>query len=335
MAESHSVSSSSQSHEGSNTEDEIDSSLHQHHDDSDENEEDNDDVIHLLLHRNDPHKDPLTMSLSTDEREWALEIRRAVQQSEEHDLVTDFECAQYAIFTQGDLPQALRRLQVVQRFERSHRVDRSETGMVTQGVDAIARFMKQQPGMLLALDLDAVTLGGNFAYDIGAFDVGRVLDATSPHGPEHHLENWLLGCYYMLKATQPFLAAIREGNFQMLDFGAMRWSSWNLSIHVRTSDEFFGGYPIKYRRVLCFNTGTIANISWSLLKHVYPSVTEVVQLGCKVAMEEDDFEAPKKLSDRFLRPSMEAAYEKILLRVKDLLTMRAKNEALFSLTEET
>ena len=294
-------------------------------------DEEDDDIIHQLLDCPNPQEDETAMSITNEERGWALELRQAVEDDDDRQKLSDFEYTQYAIVTQGHLQDALKHMATVQRFRQTHNVKRSQSEMVQQGVDAIGAFLKQQPGMLLSIDVDPVTFEGIQVFDIGAVNPGAALDASSPNGVEYHLKNWLPGFYYMSVASNPLLATVRRGGFHMCDFQSYGWMSWSMQLQSRFSDEFFKDNPVRYRKVLCFNTGSVATVCCSLLKHIYPpAFVSALQLGCKVPLEEND-SVPKSLADKYLQPSMEEAYSRLLLRVRELLTLRAKNEQLFCL----
>ena len=68
-----------------------------------------------------------------------------------------------------------------------------------------------------------------------------------------------------------------------------------------------------------------------MLKRVFPpSLIQVIQLGCRIPLEDGQAYAAT-LEETYLQPNQEEAYQRLLERAKDLLTLRAKNQALFQL----
>ena len=127
------------------------------------------------------------------------------------------------------------------------------------------------------------------------------------------------------------LATVRRGNYTMGDFGKVGWSVLNWEAQYRISAEMFSLYPIKFTKYLAYNTGYIANVAWSALQKIYPTaLMSVLQMGCRVPLVEDQEVAPT-LAEQYLHPSLEFANRNLLLRARDLLALRAKNEKLFRL----
>lgn len=89
------------------------------------------------------------------------------------------EYAHYAIITQGDLRNALKRITGIQAFRELYHADNS----VEQGLQMLEALIKQQPGLLLCIDVDSVTLEGLHVMEIGALNPPAALGVHPDHEP--------------------------------------------------------------------------------------------------------------------------------------------------------
>ncbi|CAB9520487.1 expressed unknown protein [Seminavis robusta] len=294
-------------------------------------EEDENHIVRLLQLPRLDDQDNGTMTLTQEEHGWACQLKQKVMettctasdddQSPPLTPLTDMEIAQYALVSGGDVPNAMKRIQAMQAFRSTYGIHHSPE----QGVEAIGTFLEQQAGLILCFDVDTVTWDGIRVVDVGA------LNPAAAVASEDTWRIFIRGDYYLYYTCQPTLATIRRGNHTMMDFSEFSWKQWNMELQYRFCAEMFAQYPIKFRQLLCFNTGTVANVCWSLVRRLYPtSLTNVLELGCEVPCQfGDDF--PKPLAHQYLQPSLQEAYCRQLLRAKDLLSLRAKNEQLFRL----
>ncbi|CAB9530960.1 expressed unknown protein [Seminavis robusta] len=291
-------------------------------------DEEEEDIFAKLLESPEPHKDHRTMQLTSEERQWALDLKRTVEQdhAELHNL-SDMEYAVYAIISQGNQADALTRMGAIQMFREEYQVDNS----IEQGVYMLGELMKQQEGLLLCLDVDSATLEGLHVMDIGALNPQAALAPCFISGVDYNWRIMVCGFYYYNLACQPCLGTVRAGNHTMADFVGWGWHHMNMEIQYRFSGEMFAHYPIKFTKMCCYNTNQAANIVWSLVKNVYPSsLMNVLQLGCQIPSESYE-EAPKSLSERYLQPDLNQACLRMLTRANSLLTLRCRNDELFRL----
>lgn len=303
-----------------------DRELEDYHDCGDDGDDDDDDAIDQLLAADSPHLDG-TMRISPQERDWALAIKQAVEDHKDLKELTDMEYAHYAIICEGNLRNALKRISSMQDFREAYNVDNS----VEQGFEMLAALMEQHPGYVLCIDVDSVTMEGLHVIDPGNCDPLIALSVDSTKGADHNWKVLVLGSYYLFYAVQPVLTTVRAGNYTIADFSAVSWTILNMEFQSRLAGELLSNYPIKFSKFLAFNTGFVTNICWSVLKKIYPpAITGVLQLGCRVPLVGDQ-EVPLKLEETYLQPSMKTAYERLLLRAKDLLSLRRKNEEFFRL----
>ncbi|CAB9505571.1 expressed unknown protein [Seminavis robusta] len=289
------------------------------HEESDYDDEEVDLIGNLL-------QDPLchqhsTMMLTQEEQRWALQLKEAVVNRPDLDEENDMWLAQYAIVTEGDISNALKRIARIQAFQKQYGVNNS----VEQGLEMLSKLFQLFPGGLLCLDVDPVKNEGLHVMNNGKHNYIAAMESE---------ENWrscMVGCYYYFLVCQPTLATIRNGHQTMGDFGSFDWDNLKLEFCYQFNLEMGELYPITFTKFLAFNTGTLANMFWSLVKNVYSkALISKLQLGCRVPLGEED-EVPRSLSDIYLQPSLEETNKRMLVRARQLFTLRARNEANFRL----
>lgn len=281
-----------------------------------------------------PPVDDYSMMILPEEREWALEIKRAVQEADHLDSssLSDFDYVHYAIVTQGQLPDALYRIEGMQACQREYQIHNT----VEQGVEHIRWHMdKVAPGFLLHLDLCPVTNEPICVLDNSAF-YPKIIQAGCPkRGPDYYWTIYLVANYYIMLTCQPTFEAIREGITVIFDCAEVEWKNVSMAFESQMSDELRAYYPQKYKTVLAYNTHVIANLAWSLFKqYMDDSMKATLKLGCKILEPEfapEGIETPHRLRELFLQPTEETARENLLRRVSELLTRREENVRTFTL----
>ncbi|CAB9508050.1 expressed unknown protein [Seminavis robusta] len=292
-------------------------------DDTSSSGSEQEDVVASLLALPNPPQHS-SMQLTSQEKSWSLAIKHFVEkESEELCPLADMEYAVYAIISHGNLADAMRRIQGIQAFREAYRVDVSPQ----QGVHMIEEFLNQQPRAMLYIDVDVETLQGINVWNAGALDFNKAL-AT-----EATWRTYIVGAYYMYYACQPTLQTVRQGHAVMADFTAFSWDTKHINeeYHSRYAGEMFSFFPVRFAKYLAFNTGFPATVAWTMLKRVFPpSLIQVIQLGCEIPMAEGE-QVPSTLEEKYLQPSLQEANNRTLCRALDLLSLRAKNQALFQL----
>lgn len=271
--------------------------------------------------------------ISDEEFDWTMELKEAMARSEsegmpeleEEDIewslaTSDFEVAKTAIVHQGDTQAALWSIRRVQLFRHHYGVDHS----VDQGVSCLEAFVKAYPGHLLHLDVN------NNHEAITVMDAA-CLNADISLRSDKDWKAFILGVYYIRLAIQPTIQTIRQGEYNLTDFGGLTRASMNMELHTRASSEVMKWYPHACRTFLAFNTGVRANIFITLLKPFMPkAVRESVELGCQID-EEKSSARSNRLKHFYLQPNRQEAERKLLARAKALLQYRAHNERVFRL----
>ncbi|CAB9502324.1 expressed unknown protein [Seminavis robusta] len=97
--------------------------------------------------------------LTLTEQEWANadEIRDVVTSSEDFEGIslTDFEYAQHALFTDGNLEDALFRIKGLHDFREEYKITSDPSKSVEEGMSLLRAFIKQHPWLLLDVSCDA------------------------------------------------------------------------------------------------------------------------------------------------------------------------------------
>lgn len=280
------------------------------------------DPAQLNDHHHLPKKDN-SMVLTPEERNKAMEIKRAVEQDEDLRNLSDMEYAQHALLA-SSVDTALQRIEGLQAFRDDYGI-RCDA---KQGVAYLERMMQLQPGAILHIDICPVTGEGIFAFNRGAIDPKVALQCSSSDTVVE--ENWkihAIASYYLVHTVQPSLESTREGIFFLWDGHEMGWKNINITYTRRLLDEVWMNYPFKVKKVMEFNSNSVASIFWGLLKPLLPRAwTDVMEFGCQVEQSSNH-----TLTELYLQPTQEQAKQFLLQRTQELLELRARNEASFRL----
>ena len=105
-----------------------------------------------------------TMALTGQEIQWVQEIKEAVVASPDLNELSDFEYAQHALVTKGDVEDALRRIQGLKDFREEYQIHDT----LEEGMELLHSFSKQHPWFVL--DVEYESQYGHFVcvYDCGS-----------------------------------------------------------------------------------------------------------------------------------------------------------------------
>jgi hypothetical protein len=87
----------------------------------------------------------LRMTLTADERRWALAIKAAIEQEPEVDNLSDFMYAQYGIICKGNVADAVDRAESLQWYRHNYGV----AGSLKDGEKALRDMVETQPEVYL------------------------------------------------------------------------------------------------------------------------------------------------------------------------------------------
>lgn len=165
------------------------------------------------------------MLISETEREWALELKREVVRSEDLWILNDMWYAQYAIVSQGDIDDALKRVRHMQKFRIQYKIQNT----MECAMEIIEAMLKQQPGFLLSIDV--ARMESVNVLDFGAFNPKKALHIERAPDGNGMIDNWrtvVAGIYFMKYIAQPSLCVVRTGLLQLMDFGDFGWGKSSL-----------------------------------------------------------------------------------------------------------
>jgi hypothetical protein len=273
-----------------------------------------------------------SMAISDQELQWAIQLKHAVNESERLDLqspISDMELAHHAIIAQGNVVEALVRIEGLDRFRREYRIDQS----VEQGVSFVLNFMKQQPGYLLHIDANPHTYEAVMVSDSAAFSDKSALEATSNVTADEQWRICVGAIYYLHYAVlSPTLASVRQGIAATVECDGVGWHNIGSEYISRLFEEMFSYLPVRFTQIRAYNTTVVANLLFSLARpFMSPNMSRSVQLGHQIADPTNFSGGPRRLSEFYLQPSLEIAQQRVLQRVQALLTVRLHNDKEFRL----
>lgn len=265
------------------------------------------------------------MRITEEERQWALSIKQAANETDELQPLSDFGYVELAMLTRGNTQEALHRMGGLQAFRTEYGINNSPE----QGVQCLERTMHLLPGFVLHLDNCPNTNDGILVWDASVCYPETILSISHEGGgADYNWRNYVVAMYYMYYSCQPTLVSIRDGLTLMMDCGQVSWANVSMDFERRMHEELRAFYPLKWKRIMAYNTAVIANIGWSLFKQfMSPHMRESLQLGCQVTGLDSD----TRLRDIFLQPSLEGSRQNILERVRHLIALRNENAGNFAL----
>lgn len=275
-----------------------------------------------------PIHDDETMTISDEEKEWALEIKRAVEDNEHLLPLTDYEYVQHALVSEGKLGEALCRVERMQNFCQEYGVDKS----VEQAMEMLVELIHQQPGFLLHMDCDPVAHNTINVIDLGMFDPR--LAQADPDGRDRNWRTFACGVFYMKYCSQPSFATIRAGFYVLAEFGDVGNHNSDPAARMRLFDELMRYFPMKWKQFLAFNTGYAATIMLSIVKSFMPkTLASVVEMGCQIEESDETRNPTKRLREFYMQPTVELAYKSILQKARAMAERRDYNTRHYRLEE--
>ncbi|CAB9504385.1 expressed unknown protein [Seminavis robusta] len=265
-----------------------------------------------------------SMMLSEEELRWARELKGALEASDMADVLTDMQIAQYAIVADGHILNALQRIHAMVAFQKEYDIDDS----VAQGMECIEALLDQQDGVFLDVDTNPQTQESVIVVDVRAFNPKAALSVnrTGKGGAELHWKILARGYYYLYKAAQPSLASVRHGLFLVADCDGMGWENFDLESLQRIHAELFQAYPMRWKSIMAYNTGLVANVCWGLCKRLWSlEFRQALELGCQL-VDTDASKPPRRMAEMYQQPNVAAVRKKVLRRVGELLGERDENE---------
>ena len=229
------------------------------------------------------------MRITDEEREFALAIKRAVEDDEDLVRLTDLDYLQYALSTNsGDLDETLRKIRGLQVFRQEYQINDT----LEQGIDLLHALLQQQPGMLLSVDKvrtspkqpneednDQLEIDLHSHY-LMVFDFAKI-NPRAMKLPSDKRD--LLGAlYYVHHATQTNPNAIRNGILFIAECDSMSWDNISLDFVGPIWAEMKNYYPVNLKEISWLRAATAATVMFNLAKPFLPlHVRQKVNLGCE------------------------------------------------------
>lgn len=258
--------------------------------------------------------DPNRMKLTREELDWAEELKGVVDSMPDIDSLSDFMYAQYALVTEGDVSDAVRRMIWLQDFMEEYKV----LDTVQASHRGLRRLLELFPGHFLSSQFDEE--GGTYiqAYDMEKFDTKLL---TTPD----KVDTFFAGCYYLHNAMAPDLDTIRRGTLGLMECRRTSWSQrQDYKIIAEVYRQLLSVYPAQ-NRVRFFHTGVVFNALISFMKRDMPPKDRgMMEVGCSAI-------GGLGLEEIFSVPTLEEAQERTLKNLQAAIDKRAANEKSFSL----
>ena len=277
------------------------------------------------------------MVLGATEKDWALQIRAAVESHPEIDTISDFMCAQFAIVTLGEqlnnlgqpptpdppLDDILERIQGLQSLREEFSIHET----YPQGCQVMRKIICDLlPGWFIAMEY--LPEKGQYLRVVGLTSFDMSLFSQS-----EKVRLWHAAIYYINHCHTPDLEAARQGFVQCIECQGYEWRNPNM-FHIKAFQEAapsFVLYPIHCSQTVHYNTGMFVKLLATMARRLLPKrMTESFEFeasGCG----EGDTGHNSTLMDIFAQPTMADANQRLCLRLEDALQRRYDNEANFSL----
>lgn len=260
----------------------------------------------------DPMSHPC-MIITSEERQWALAIKHAVDNDEDIMVLTDFDYMQYAIVCGDDVDDALQRIRGLQVFRQEYNIGDT----FEEGVHFLGALLQQQPGMLLSIDKARTSaklpdeVEGEIDVDAHS-NFWMIFDFARINPPAMNLpadkRNVLAALYYAHHATQPNPNYIRNGILFIAECDSMTWDNISLDFLGPLWGEMKRYYPIRFKEVSWLRAATAATIMFNLCKpFMPPHIRRMVNMGC-------EFQAfDGRLDELFMAQSTMEEYNHMIL----------------------
>ena len=221
----------------------------------------------LASHMTRLRSEQTSMLLSEEEQRWAKELKAACVASKDLNKICDMEIAQQALTHQGNVLNALLSIRALQEFRTSHDINDTPK----QGIQALQALMEQQEGVFLDLDTNPQTQEPVLVMDLQAFQPHKALQVVPGRTADHNWKVLARGIYYLHKATQSSLAAVRHGLFLVVDCDGVGWENFSSEVDNRLHAELLQHLPMNWKKVMAYSTALVANVWYGLTKRLFSS----------------------------------------------------------------
>lgn len=272
-----------------------------HEDDSDDEVE-----IVMVLAPLDP------VDITGEECDWATDIKEAINLTPGLSSISDFMCAQLALFVKDDVEEALERAIQLQAFKEEYGImDTLEDGR--RFLRAFIRLFPRQVLDFSRRDDGTSVIVQNLAQ----------LD-SSVLTTKESMRSFLGGSYYLHHALYPDFASMRSGALILVECAGMSFpDKQDFRIISKMYSELSAAYPL-FAHVKSFHTSSFYNIMASTVQRLLPRQRRPkFETGCTCDTG--------RLDTIFLVPTVEIANQRVLSQLSDSLRQRYEEDLVFSL----
>ena len=265
-------------------------------------------ILPPLLSKDDPRR----MKLTREEYQWALDLKDHVESLPDLDNMTDFMYAQFAVFTKGNLEEAVNRAFGMQEFLQEFSILDSHE----EGCRYLKFLMDTFPRQFLSFSFSDLEGTYVLAQDVACFDTTVLVTPDQ-------MNDWLKASYYIHTAMSPDMATIRKGIIALLECEGVNWTQKQDYKNLqRMFSQLLQHHPIK-GEMRHYHSGLIINLLTSMVK---PFLCKETRDMIKMGLQLDG-----RLDQLFLVPDVATATARTLLRLQATLKRRYDNERSFKL----
>lgn len=261
------------------------------------------------------------MQLMTEERDWALQLKAAIESCPDMDNLSDMTIACLAIATEGDLERAMDQAYQMQEMNKEYSIlDTLEDGL--RHVKDI--YIPNGLGDRFCLTIEPTTAPETGGYTFVG-DISK-LDLRNYQTPQQ-IQRFFKGLFYQMITVTPDLMAVRAGVHAHAECEGWKWkhNMMDLNFFKRMLRDTAGILPIKHQKMYFYNAPMLFNTMASMAKSALPKhVTDSFQMGCRCPLGE-------RLDTFYNLPTREIAEARLHQRLEGLLRKRYSNEKNFVL----
>ncbi|CAB9526069.1 expressed unknown protein [Seminavis robusta] len=267
-----------------------------------------------------------SMRLSTREVRRALAIKAAIVDSNkerreqgEDELIelTDFEYAQYALLTKGNVEDALERIEKMQAFREEYRIQDT----VEEGMEIMQALTIQQPWFVVSVDYNPTH--GHFVF---VYDYSKLKPAAVDYPEDWRI--FLGGMYYIYQLGLSNLLACREGLVHIAECQGMGYSNFSMDFLNRCWHHLLAHYPYTTKECSWLHTPLVANIQYAFYKSVMGHKADIIRVGCNFGGYDG------QIDEMFKLPSEDIAEFRLMGRYLAYLNLRYQNQSVFRLPSQ-
>ncbi|CAB9502755.1 expressed unknown protein [Seminavis robusta] len=260
--------------------------------------------------------DPSRMKLTSQEHQWALNIKTAIQAHSEIDPITDFMCAHLAIHFQADVESAVESALRLQGY----RQDNDLLDTLSDSRRALTKYVNLFPRLFLSYFFNPHDGNYNFVYDITQFS-GKKMTRTEMYTTSN------AGAFYLCHAMSADFELIRRGVIVICECDGYDWTRhMDIRMIQNVWLELAWAYPFEYQTQKHYNGGVMFNVFLSMLKKIIPA-----KMGSKF---ETGYRFDGRLDSVYMVPTVEIANQRLLQSLDLALQRRYDMEESFSLSAD-